>query len=143
MPYGLSRVELRGERGTYVATLYRENGLRVAVEDPKSDVMIALHAPRDLTDGRLMAHPFSCTHDDLILTGQGPYGHRFWCSPPGRTTLPIVDDYAQGEFRQGVLYTLESLGICPAISISESIAWKTASSRNPVPMGISPVSDGS
>ena len=52
VPYGLSRVELRGERGTYVATLYRENGLRVAVEDPKSDVMIALHAPRDLTDGR-------------------------------------------------------------------------------------------
>lgn len=110
VPYGLSRVELRGERGTYVATLYRENGLRVAVEDPKSDVMIALHAPRDLTDGRLMAHPFSCTHDDLILTGQGPYGHRFLVFSAREDYAPIVDDYAQGEFRQGVLYTLESLG---------------------------------
>ena len=56
------------------------------------------------------AHPFSCTHDDLIRTGQGPYGHRFLVFSAREDYAPIVDDYAQGEFRQGVLYTLESLG---------------------------------
>lgn len=77
-PYALSRATFSAQNQTYIATLYYENGLRLAIEDRQGDRMLFLHAPEGITTGILRAQRCFGPFEDILLQGSGQAGPRFF-----------------------------------------------------------------
>ena len=77
-PYALSRSTFSAQNQTYIATLYYENGLRLAIEDRQGERMLFLHAPCGITTGILRAQSCMGQGEDVLLQGTGQAGPRFF-----------------------------------------------------------------
>lgn len=92
-PYSASRTLFTLQGRPHNATLYQDNGWRIAIEDIGRDMLLICHHIRDFKEGRVQAvHCFSPS--DVHVTGQGPHGPRSLLFTPikGRYTLIADED---------------------------------------------------
>lgn len=94
-PHTVDRALYTFNKHPHAATLYCDNGWRIAIEDIYNDILLICHAIRDFTFGHVQI--VRCfTNADVHITGDGPIGPRSLLFTPmdGRYVL-IADEYAQ------------------------------------------------
>ena len=75
LPYTVSRATFTHSGHSHSATLYFDNGWRVAIEETGKDLLLLCQPISDLSEGRVQA--VSCfTSSDILVSGRGSRGPR-------------------------------------------------------------------
>lgn len=108
-PYALSRAMFTHQGRPCAATLYRESGCTLAVENMHQDTLMLLYPIADLTQGHVQALP-CFSQADLWVTGQGPYGPRsILVTPLEKGYTVVADEYADSRVQPRTLLCTQPL----------------------------------
>lgn len=108
-PYALSRAMFTYQGRPCAATLYRESGCTLAVENMHQDTLMLLYPLADFTQGRVQAIP-CFSQVDLWVTGEGPYGPRSILITPLQEGYTVVaDEYAHSRVQPHTLLCTQPL----------------------------------
>lgn len=90
-PYMVNRAAFTWNRYPHVATLYYDNGWRVAIEDVHHDTLLLCHTIRDFSSGEVRS--VCCfTAGDVLVTGEGPNGPRCLLYTPRQGSYALAID---------------------------------------------------
>jgi len=90
-PFSSSRTLFTHQGRPHNATLYQDNGWRVAIEDIGRDMLLICHHIRDFEEGKVQA--VNCfSPSDVHVTGKGPNGPRSLLFTPIRGRYALFAD---------------------------------------------------